>query len=55
MLQLEPGIAAAAEILFVEPEEVVAELGKPRPVAVVSNVMIEYRPAPAKPVRKSRD
>jgi hypothetical protein len=25
-----------------------------RPIAVVSNVMIEYRPAPAKPVRKPR-
>ena len=52
----EQAVSLLGEKLTVDRVDGSATYSSPgRPIAVVSNVMIEYRPAPPKPVRKTRD
>jgi len=52
----EQAVSLLGEKLTVDRVDGSATYSSPgRPIAVVSNVMIEYRPAPPKPLRKTRD
>lgn len=51
----EEQVSLLGEKLTVENQGGTATYSQPgRPIAVISNVMLEYRPAPAKPVRRGR-
>ena len=52
--EAEEGVSILGEKLTVDRIDGTATYQSPgRPIAVISNVMIEYRPAPPKPVKKT--